>query len=325
MKPPVQGMNIGQLFEAAVRLIGATLKRNLLILLVVFLPGMLPLFASVYYAMNTVGKWVSDSPSFGPESPFPDFAQFLPMLLFFCVGLLVMGVTSVLAQSAMMVANASEMEGEELTWTDALKLASGMRLVRMFGAYLLMGGAFAALFLVPVSLFFIPQQVTIFAGVLLIIAAMPVIAWLSIRWAFVQIIVPWEGDEVMHSFARSSFLVSDNWWRTLGMMILFGFAAGTVTSIAVMPVTMIMMFGNMASLLPEMNEQMQPELMLRMFRGMAVGYSITILLNAGLQMIMQASYMVVLYYDLRARKGEFKTPEMHAGGPAPLDIPYPLV
>jgi hypothetical protein len=323
MKPPVQGMNIGQQFEAAVRLIGATLKRNLLILLVVFVPGMLPLFASVFSAMNTLGRWVGDNS--GSDPVLPDFGQFLPLLLFFCLGLLVMGLTSVLAQSAMMVTNASEMEGEELTWTDALKLASGMRLLRMLGAYLLMGGAFAALFLVPVSLFFIPQQVTMFAGVLLLLAALPAIAWLSIRWAFVQIIVPWEGDEVMHSFARSGFLVSDNWWRTFGMMLLFGLAAGTVTSIAVMPVTMILMFGNMASILPDLNGPMQPDMMLRMFRGMAVGYSVSILLNAALQMIMQASYMVVLYFDLRARKGEFKTPEMQAGGPAPLDIPYPLV
>ncbi|MBL0175932.1 MAG: hypothetical protein IPP94_11825 [Ignavibacteria bacterium] len=330
MTVPVQGMTVGEIFERAVRLVGKTITRNLIISVVVLLPGAAMLGLSMYAVAHQVAVWIAEGPAMAPQDFMQDvFLRLLPALLLFAGGLLVLTVSALLAQGAMMVVVASEVEDRPITWGEAIRTVAGIRWARIIGMWMLQAAALGSILLVPYALFFIPVKGVIVIAIFLIVAAIPVVMYLSLRWMFCQVIVSYEGDTVLHSFVRSSYLVSDNWWRTFGILLLLSFAAQMAASFVVMPVAFIAMFSSFANMLPNMHSNappdMSPDKIYDMVTGMVIAYSVMIALSTVLQLLLQSVYLVVMYFDLRARKGEFNDAAAHRDGNPLIETPYPLV
>lgn len=145
-----------------------------------------------------------------------------------------------------------------------------------------------------------------------------------ISWLFALPVIAWENAGVIESFRRSRYIVKDHWWRTLGIMILLSIVASFAVSIITTPVAFIALWGFISkyfSLLSSMESStFQPEQLFEIFSSIGFGYGIVVGISAVLQMLITPVYHVVMYFDLRARKGEF--------GPDTTEdpsIPYGLV
>ncbi len=80
-------------------------------------------------------------------------------------------------------------------------------------------------------------------GVVLLIAAIPVVVWLGVKWAFVVVsIVDRRGDP----FARSNRVSAARWWPTLGRLVLLGILVWLI-SIAIQVVVTIVTGGEFSA------------------------------------------------------------------------------
>jgi hypothetical protein len=59
-------------------------------------------------------------------------------------------------------------------------------------------------------------------GLIILILLIPLVLYFAVKWAFALHAVIIEGANPIDAFSRSSELVSDNWWRAFGIMLLVG-------------------------------------------------------------------------------------------------------
>jgi hypothetical protein len=153
-------------------------------------------------------------------------------------------------------------------------------------------------------------------GVLGILGALLVILWLAVRWMFTTVAIAWEGSGAIAAFSRSSELVKGNWWRTFGILLLFWILLQIVTMIVVTPVFLAGFwdFFKQATTLQPNAMMLDPEEMADLFSTMGTSIAVIQGLAMLIMLLIQPLYTSVMYYDLRARHGEFTQPGDTGGG-----------
>lgn len=305
-------MTLGDMFDRVFKLLGKTFFRNLLIGLVVFIPGAALVTLAMHLLIGNVLDLLSLAAP-GVEPPDPDI--FLPLIPYFgllLLSILVLSAANVLAQVAMINIDAAEMTDQRLEWTDALALSSGVRWARALGASLLLVCALVGVYLVPIVLIVSGKAMLMVLGVLALIAALPLILYLYFRWLYIVPVIAWEDETAMGAFGRSSALVAGKWWRTFGIFLLFSIVFQFAASLIVTPISFIAMWGLWSEyfrILEAGGDSLaDPAQLARMFSSFGTGYGIMIGLSSLLTTIGQCLYLVVMYFDARARRNEFQPP-----------------
>lgn len=306
---PVSGpMNVGEMFETVVKLIGRTFVRTLIVGAILLAAPAL-LLGVTWSALATSFGAMVEHGAVDPTAA-PDLSLLLGSISIIVIAVMLFAVCALLMRVAMMRLMCADMEDEIMDWATALKDSFALRTLKLVGAWLLIGllGTFAIA--VPIlGMALIDPGI----GALVMLLLIPLGIWLATRWVFIIQALVWEDADVMQSFTRSSYLVEGFWWRVFGLFILFAIAAQMALSIILTPVSFVAMGGFLASyftLLMDMTPGGTPDpaALGDLFSSIGYGMVIFVVLSILLTSIVETAYQVVIYYDLRARKGEFTRP-----------------
>ena len=309
---PLVPMNLGDLFDRTFRLLGRTFGRSAIIALILLAPtALLFSFALGSFIDSVIGL---------AQGPYdlepPDLDQLAPMFgaagLMALTGIL-LGLASLAGYLAITYLANAEFAGKNVTWEEAFRKGIGLALLRSIGVSLLMGLAFAAVLILPYLLIIggVAAESPALAGIgiILLLGAIGLVLFLAFRWNFAYQAVVLEDTPVFDSFRRSWDLVAGNWWRVFGIMILFSILVDFAISLLLTPLTLIVLWdffseyftlvGGIAS------GESDPEKFLQVLGSLGPGLGILIAADAILTAIASPLYSVALYFDLRARKGEF--------------------
>ncbi len=117
------------------------------------------------------------------------------------------------------------------------------------------------------------------------IVTIPVVIWVLIRWSVAIPALFAEGIGPVKALGRSWNLVRDNWWRTLGILIIVGIMVSLIQT------ALAALFGGIAALLPGLSDDIRAGLLT----------TVSTLVDALVGAI-QPIAITMLYLDLRVRK-----------------------
>ena len=126
--------------------------------------------------------------------------------------------------------------------------------------------------------------VLLFVGAIAIVT-IPVVIWVAIRWSVAIPTLFAEGIGPVKALGRSWNLVRDNWWRTLGILIIVSIMVSLIQT------ALQVLFGGVAAVVPGLNGDLRA----------GVVTTITTLVDALVGAITPIA-IVMLYLDLRVRK-----------------------
>ena len=135
------------------------------------------------------------------------------------------------------------------------------------------------------------------------IVTIPVVIWVLIRWSVAIPALFAEGIGPVKALGRSWNLVRDNWWRTLGILIIVGIMVSLIQT------ALAALFGGIAALLPGLSDDIRAGLLT----------TVSTLVDALVGAI-QPIAITMLYLDLRVRKEGLDLDQLArqaAPGPAP--------
>ncbi|HTP14110.1 MAG TPA: glycerophosphoryl diester phosphodiesterase membrane domain-containing protein [Bacteroidota bacterium] len=311
---PIAPMTLGDIFDRLFKLIGKTWLRNLIIASVILIIPVLMMAFSMNGFLSAVAR-MAEEQNYGDEFATPGFVELLGHIAVFILGLLIFLFATAAARLGITIVSCAEVVGEPLDWREALGRSFGVRYARIIGASVLTALAIGGLVGIPYIVIIVAIAVrSIVLGLLgglslLILGCLAV--YIGIRWSFLVPAVAWEDLGVMASFRRSWSLVENNWWRVLGILLLMGIITSFVVSLVLAPVYVVAFlsfFAGMFSHLGNMqSEQESPRIILDGIRSFGFGIGLLSGISSILQLLISPLYVVILYFDLRARKGEFQT------------------
>lgn len=311
MQTTIVPMNLSDIFDRWIKLIGKTAIRNLIIAAIILIPASI-IFA---YGMNDFFSVIAEmvrSIELNPDLS-PDVFMILKDLTAFSITYVIFIIAFLAATIAVTIIGCAEMSHQPLSWSEALGRAFGLRLLRALGQQILLYLALGALFFIP----------TIFIGLgagvgsttiklLAVVALLSSVAfgiYLLIRWVFALVAIAWEHSGVIQSFGRSAFLVRGFWWRTLGILLLLTIITQFAVSIVVTPVQIFSLWGffskyfsMMASLAEGAAKSIDVQ---ELFDSIGMGLGIITFVSYTLLLLIMPLIPVIMYFDLRARKKEF--------------------
>lgn len=313
-------MSLGDQFDRWFKLIGKTWLRNLILALIILGPAALVLAICMDIGFSQMGEVMEQ----GADFDSGDLTFLFGFLGWLFVGLLLLLLGTVAATIAVTMVGCAEMSGKPLSWQDALQSAFGMPFARILVQYILLGFGAALIIGVPYGLIIggiAAESVGLgLAGGLLLFAMIPVVIYFAINFAFIVPVTAWESETVFGAFGRSWDLVRGNWWRTFGILILMGLIVSFAVSIVMTPLYIIVLwdfFRSYFEMLGTLGDgEPDPAFARQMFTSFGFGFGVINAVSTIAQMIVTPLYTVVLYFDLRARKGEFSQPATPA--PAPI-------
>ncbi len=326
MSVAITPMNLSDIFNRTFNLIGKTGLRNLVIAVVVIAPIVIILAIAINMFFGGLAEILAQG-DFEHIEVWKIVSSFLGSGLLFLLSLVLLVLGSVFVKVAATIVVCTEMEEGEITWSEALTQALGGRGWKVVGQQILYGAAIVALIIIPYVFLIIgainDMDTMIGLGVLGFLAVIPVSIFLAIRWLFALQVIAWEDTGVIDGFRRSWFLVEGNWWRVLGIVILLSIVAQFAISVIVAPVSFIALWGFIAqyfSMMTNGPDTMAPQQVVEILKSLGWGYGLVIGVSEILSLVVTPVYLAVMYFDLRARKGEFESPPAaDVGGAVDLD------
>ncbi len=313
MSVAISPMSVGDIFDKLVKLIGKTTLRNLIIALILVVPATVVFTYGIDIFLSTVLDTVREHQTIenaSPESLAAIGGGFVVML----VTLLLFALAILAATLGITIVACGEMTGQSPTWNEALAMTFDVRLLYVFGQvilqYLAIGSLLAIPFLVIILAGIAQNIIAGLVGGFLFVPAIFFSIFLSIRWAFTLTAIACEGTGVVESFKRSWYLVGGIWWRTFGVLILLTLVAQFAISIITTPISLVVLwdfFAQYFNILSSLGTgDPDPSIFLEMFdSSFGIGIGIMSCLSAILSLLITPLATTVMYFDLRARKGEF--------------------
>ena len=126
--------------------------------------------------------------------------------------------------------------------------------------------------------------VLVFLGAIAIVT-IPVVLWVAIRWSVALPVLFAEGIGPVKALGRSWNLVRDNWWRTLGILIIVTIMTSLIQT------ALAFLFGGVAAVMPGLSDDLRA----------GVLTTVTTLVDALVGAITPIA-ITMLYLDLRVRK-----------------------
>lgn len=312
MQKSIVPMNLGDIFDRLFKLIGKTAIRNLIIASIILVPATI-IFT---YGMNDFFSVISQSireTEFHNQLSNGYFFNLFKGLSFFAVTYAIFTLAFLAAMVGATIVGCAEMSNQPIGWSEALNRTFSIRLLRVYGQKILEYLALGFLFIVPLFIIAVGAGeksigVTLF-GVMLSLVATVLATYLWVRWAFALPAIAWEDAGVIQSFARSSSLVKDYWWRTFGIILLLNLIAQFAISIVTTPIQFVALWGFFSkyfTMIGSISEgAMDSFEILELFGSLGIGMGIVVFVSYLLMVLVVPLITVVMYFDLRARKNEF--------------------
>lgn len=323
MSPTFTAMNLGDIFDRLFKLLGTTFRRNLILTLIIIVPCSLLLA----YGLDSFFGNISDFVRTRSEADLEDFANWGALfsgMASFGLTLLVFLLGYLAATLGVTIISCAEMNGRKITWNDALNLTMSVRFGRLLGQQILLILAICAVFFFPYFLLFLNRNTgsggVAGLSVLMIFASFFIVIFLWIKWVFAIPAIAWEGSGVYRAFQRSWQLVKNYWWRTFGILLLLTIVIQFALSIVTTPLSMFAFWDFYAKYFEMMGslggQQISPEEVYGLFDTIGLGMGFVSGLSTILSLLIMPLITVVMYFDLRARHGEFaeQAPPETSGG-----------
>jgi hypothetical protein len=305
-------VTVGDILERTITLIRLTFTRIGLIFLFLALPAA-ALFGVVMDGFMS-SMLESIAMDVAPDSIAAFVIPFLKWMVILILAALVLMAVELTALVSMQIVVCGEIVGRRVETREAAELTLGPRLWRAIGQRILADLAIAGVIVVPYVAIIVAAAsdagaFAILATVLAILVALLGVVYLKVRWAFGTTVIAWEDETALGAFGRSSELVRGSWLRTFGILALFAIVVGLLVSMLLSPVQLLMFKDIfLAGLNQARNVALQDQHeVLRALSGIGFWYGITIALANLVTTLFKAVYLPVMYFDLRARGGEFET------------------
>jgi hypothetical protein len=279
---------------------------------------LLPASVILAYAMDHWFSVFADmlrSGTMGPPGPEILLPSISAGSVFF-LGYLTFYLGMLFATLAAMVVVGSELSDQPISWGEALATAFSVRFIRAIGLVLLealaIGGVIMVAFVVLIAGISMHSTLTAVMGGLAIPVTLLAAAYLFVRWAFALPVIAWEDAGVFEAFRRSGYLVEGGWWRVFGILLLLTIVVQFGISILVTPINVFLFWGFYVRYFEWLGTlragEMDPTAIADMFSSMGVGIGISIFVSSVLSILVTPVFYIVMYFDLRARRGEFLPP-----------------
>ncbi|HUI10687.1 MAG TPA: zinc ribbon domain-containing protein [Bacteroidota bacterium] len=304
--PDVRPMGLGDIFDRTFRMFSAVFTRSILISLILFLPASIVLMfgaGQFYRSIGTLLQTTVASETPGPEETL----ALLVSLGVFAISFALAFLAVIIGEIAVTILVTGEFHGSPVAWKEALARAAGVRMLRGIGIMLLQGLAYVAIIAIPAALFGVA------GGVLMVIPGLMIssvaVIFLLIRWTFSLTAVGCEDLGVTASMHRSWLLVRSGWWRVLGIILLMGLLVGFATMLITTPISLIAFWDFYREYFKALGAAgggtPDPAQMAKVMSTMGPGLGISMGINLMISTLTRPVYATVLYFDLRARRGEF--------------------
>ena len=303
----VRPMGIGDIFDRTFRMFGAVFTRSVVILLLLFIPASVILMVG---AGQFYGSFAGLLPAAANgESPGPEASMaLLSSGVVFAIAFLLAYIAVVIGEIAVTILVTGEFHGTRAAWTEALARAAGIRMLRGIGVMLLQGAAFAAIVVIPAVLFGLAGG-GVGVVILSILASLVAVVYLFVCWALSVTAVGSEDLGVAASMRKSWVLVRSGWWRVLGILLLMGLLVGFAIMVITTPITLFAFWDFYREYFKAIASggtgTPDPTMMVRAVSSMGPGLGLSMGINLMLTTLTRPVYATVLYFDLRARSGEF--------------------
>lgn len=318
-------MALGDLFDRLFRLIGKTYPRILAVALVIFLPISVVFVAMTHHFCSDAADMVQEMSARAdyPGSPAPPgvFGRLLSAGIILFTGYLFLLLGLIAATVGVTLLACSEMSEQPLSWREAFAAAFGARFLRVCGQILLQSVIVIGVMCVPilsVALIRVSGWFGLLAAIV-IPCAICLVTKLILEWAFTTPVIVWEQAGVLDSFGRSSSLVRGRWWRVFGILLLLSLILQFAISIVTTPLNFVAMWGYVSKIFQMVgmrrNTTPDPRFAADLIRSLGMGFGIVVSVSQLLAVTVSPLIRSVLYFDLRARRGEFlstSTPESPA-------------
>jgi hypothetical protein len=238
-------------------------------------------------------------------------SEILGELFFFIIAAILFALSFLAAALGITMIGCSEMEGQRLSWQQALRRTFSIRLFRLFVQITLECLALYGLFILLVDFLSLglaaesgmARLAGAVTGALVIVAAI----YLWVKWAFAVVAIAWEDAGIFQSFGRSFSLVRGIWWRTFGILVLLYLIAQFAISIITTPVTFILQRAFLSNYYSSwINigvDEISPDVHYHIFQwvGFGVGIGAGIWISIIIILLIIPLITVVMYFDLKAR------------------------
>ena len=312
MKNYSQPLFLADMFDNSFKLIGKTFTRTITVAAILIIPGSILLAVGLDWFYSTIGDFMMMEQSgeeIGIEQAFKMFAGMFLLI----PGGIIFVVAAAGAKTACTLIVCNQISGREISWNESLRQAFRLRVWRVLGQGFLEYGLYFGMMLCAGVVIVVVAAASLKLGFLLIIVMMfsaaGVAMYCSIRWLFTIQAIVWDESGVMTSFGRSAQLVTNYWWRTFGIVILFSLLVGFAESLISTPIMFLTMWNFYSSYFHSVassgTETVDPAMVGQMMSSIGYAIGIYTVISTIFTMIIEPVYRSVMYFDLRARKGEF--------------------
>lgn len=332
MSSSILPMTLGDMLDRTVRVVGRTFLRNaaIAITFLVIPTILLSMAANGFY--SHMADFTGQAAVRNPQALAPFFLGGFYLGTAYTLFMLAV----LLGEIAVSVVVAGELSSQRIDYGTAVKLTFNRRWINGIGE-----GILKALIFVGIGVFVSiligimaaaagkglhpASGLTILFIILFVAVLAGAIIYFALRLFFALTAVAVEDLGPINAFKKSWFLVGGHWWRTLGILIVFGLLSGFAISVISAPI----MFGSMWKEYKELftvmgQSQGRPDpTFLRSFQ-MGMGRMIGIAggISSFLSLLITPVFTVVMYFDLRARHDDLPGDRPQAEG---QDVPLVII
>jgi hypothetical protein len=308
MNPPFPPLTLGDIFEKTFSLIGKTFFRNLCIAVLILL---FPIILMAIAADDFYSSLADMQDTVHQVQSAPGLDMILPILStlsFFLIATLVFALGVLFAEIAISIVVSNEISSHPITFSDALSELFDLKWLYGIGQavlkFLIFIGGIIILGIILAIFSALSKMLMGLMVVLCLLVLIPVIAYIALKWYFSLTAIAVDDLTIIESLRTSWYLVEGYWWRTFGILLLLSILTQFAISIVSLPIT----FGSMwdvykeyFTMLGKTGGNINPEMLRNLEKSFGPGIAIGSGISALLSLLVTPVYMVVLYYDLRAR------------------------
>jgi len=311
-----QPILLGDIFDRTFKLIGKTFSRIIIVGPILIIPGSLLLVVGLDWLYSTLGDFIQLERE-GTRVGFEQAMQIAAGVFILIPGIFIFAIAITGARVAAITIVCSEIAEKAITWKDALSQAFQKKVWKALGQLILESLLYIGIFVVWGIIIAVVAAASLKLGVVLMMilffSIFGVIMYCAVRWFLTTQVIVWEDSKIMNSFSRSAALVSNHWWRSLGIIILFSLLLSFAESLITTPMMFITMWKSLGAYFQEVGvsgaEHIDPEVVGKMMSSLGFTVGVAILFSSIFRLLIEPAYRSVMYFDLRARQGEFTEKE----------------
>ncbi|MGH7494552.1 MAG: hypothetical protein ACREOO_19435 [bacterium] len=311
MITPVSAMSLGDIFDQIFKLTAKTFIRNFFIVSLLLVPSSVTLAFGLEAFISSLMELALQQMTPGAYTA-EQLHLALRSIASLSVGMGMLSLTLLAAKLGVTIIACSEMSGQDLAWQDALVMAFGVKLWRLSSQVALLSLSVGGLAVLPYLMLMAGtvarSPALALLGVPLFLLTVPLAVFYWVRWEFALPSIAWENAGVSQSFDRSAKLVQGLWWRTFGLLFLLGLICQFALSLLTTPISLLALWDFYAKYLEIIassgSGKIDPAVSIDLFDSIGLRLGLVTSVSLILSTITSPLITTVMYFDLRARKGE---------------------